>query len=167
VAAWVEQRAETTFTVGGAFRRPGANGFGKAIKVTPAGEQGVSPSVSVAPDGRMVLAWSDFHLNTSEAWARIRTRNGLLRRAHELSDQAEADSAAVALATTPALVAWYQRSHHHTSALQTATPRADGTFAPPRTRFGVPDFGSDPLLFADPTGVVFVSPSGRLERSAS
>jgi hypothetical protein len=166
VAAWIELHGETTFTVSAAFRRPGAAEFGKAIKLTPAEEQGASPSVSVAPDGRMVLVWSDFHLNTSEAWARIRTRNGLLRPAHRLSDHAEGNSGAIALATTPALVAWYQRSHHHTSALETAAARVDGTFSPPRTRFGVPDFGDDPLLFADPAGVVFISPAGGLVRSA-
>jgi hypothetical protein len=101
VAAWVELHGETTFTTGAAFRGPGAPGFGKATRLTPAREQGASPSVSVAPDGRMVLAWSDFHLDTSEAWARIRTRSGLLRPARQLSDHAEADSAAVALATSP------------------------------------------------------------------
>ncbi|HEY6761767.1 MAG TPA: hypothetical protein VI318_19865 [Baekduia sp.] len=164
--AWVELHRMTTFAAAAAFREPGSTRFGKATNLNPAGTEGASPTVSIAPDGRTVLSWADFHFNTSDVWARIRTRDGLLRPAHELSRHAEGNTGGAALATTPALVGWYERSHHHTSSLRTAAARADGTFAPPRTRSGPFAYGDEPLLFADPAGLAFVDPRGRLVRAA-
>lgn len=165
VVAWSqlqENRGDGAFfTIHAAFR-PAGRDFSRPRRLTRRGEEAASPSVSVSPTGRMVLAFSD--TRRRRLYARIRTASGTLQPVRTLSRDLEENSESVALAVEPGLVVWYDRDPGR-SRLRTAYARLDGGFEAPQQRF-VADYGDEgPSAFATDDGLLFVKPNGRILRT--
>lgn len=160
VVAWVESNDATTaeelrFTVAGVFRR-GDGRFGRRIALARRGTDGSVPSVSVAPSGRMVIAYRDNRRGL--ALARIRTAAGRLLPVRTLSADAGENTGVAALAAGPGVVAWFDRDPGRTI-LRLAVAGADGRFRHRRTLARGSRYPEVPQLFATPTGLAYLLPT--------
>ena len=174
VVAWIESRERrdaerSEFWIAGAFRS-GRGSFGRPRRLSPG--NGAGPAVAVRPDGRMVIAWTDYQ-NFSRA--RIRSTGGALRRAVTLTRNPDVNHAVTALPSGRGAVAWSHREPGF-SMMRVAQATPDGRFGRPRTVDlvrGFAAFLNPPAFAALPSGLFYLrgrsttpSPPPRLERVA-
>jgi hypothetical protein len=160
--AWVEFRDEPQgprFSVHAAFR-PAGGRFGRPVRVTGLDREASTPSLSIGPDGRSVIAFAD--QQRRRLYARTRSASGALLPLRTVSRDFEQNTDPVALARGAGLVAWFDRDPGRTT-LFTAAAAADGRFGTPRPVASARDYiGFDtPALFATLDGLVATDPKRR------
>jgi hypothetical protein len=160
VLAWVqlvedERAKDLRASVSAAFRR-GTGRFGRPTPLARRRTLGCLPSVSVAPSGRMVVAFAD--CQHAQALVRIRTAAGRLLPVRTLTADLEGTTGPAALAVGSGIVAWYDRDPGR-SILRFAIVLPDGRLdrLPIASGAWHPEV---PQVFATPTGfLVFVLPT--------
>lgn len=165
VVAWSEdepRRGEFASAVYAAFRS-GEGRFGRPTRISRRLTSGSGPTVSVGPDGRMVLAWGVYGNRAGEA--RIRTASGRLLPIRVVSRDLEEDTSPVALAYGQGVVAWNDRDPGVTH-VRLARASGIGAFGPPENVATARELGFSraPQLFAMPAGLVLVGPGDRIRR---
>lgn len=165
VVAWSEDdpKRGTFFSAIYAAFRSGERRFGRPTRISRRLVSGSGPSVSVAPDGRIVLAWGVYERRIGEA--RIRTASGRLLPIRVVSRDIEEDTAPIALADGHGVVAWNDRDPGVTH-VRLARANGAGAFGPPQDVLTARELGYSraPQLFAVPTGLVIVGPGDRIRR---
>jgi hypothetical protein len=163
VVVWLERhrtgpRRTVDFSVHGRFRAAGS-GFGKARRLSHISAAG--PSVAVAPDGRMTLAWADWSNRRVEA--RVRSTTGVLGRPHILTRDLGVNSWITALASGAGAVGWIDRDPG-TVLVRVAHATGDRRFRPPQLITRLRGYDLDPVWTATPTTLTVVpNPPARPE----
>jgi hypothetical protein len=138
------------FSVHGIFRAAGGS-FGRSMRLSHIHAGG--PWVSVQPDGRMVMAWTEYTNRRVEA--RVRSAAGRLGRAFILTHDVGVNSSAVALPTAGGAVAWIDRDPGVVNIrIARATPAL--RFGPPALIQRVRGYIWDPAFAATATSLAVV-----------
>jgi len=146
---WNELHGDDFF-VHGIFRAAGGS-FGKSIKLSRIHAGG--PWVSVQPDGRMVMAWTEYANRRVEA--RVRSAAGRLGRAFILTHDVGVNSSAVALPTAGGAVAWIDRDPGVVM-IRIARATPDLRFGPPQLIARVRGYTWDPSFAGTPSSLAVV-----------
>ena len=163
VVTWIEthrsdrrgaRRGETVSSIHGQFRQAG-RGFGKSVRLSHI--QAAGQSVAVTPDGRMVLAWTDWTNRRVEA--RVRSSTGVLGRAYLLTHDLGVNARINALAGGRGAVGWIDRdpglcssaSHRRPRIVASARPNSSpASTVTTSTQCGPPRRPASPLSPARP-----------------
>ncbi len=164
VVTWIEthrsdrpkaRRGETVSSIHGRFRRAGG-AFGKPMRLSHM--QAAGQSVAVLPDGRMILAWTDWTNRRVEA--RVRSSTGVLGRAYVLTHDLGVNARIEALASGRGVVGWIDRDPGLVL-VRAAQATKDRRFQAPQLVARVHGYDLDPVWTATPTSLAVVpSPPG-------
>jgi hypothetical protein len=159
VVTWIEshrsdrpkaRRGEILSSIHGRFRR--ADGaFGKSMRLSHM--QAAGQSVAVFPDGRMILAWTDWTNRRVEA--RVRSSTGVLGRAYVLTHDLGVNARIEALASGRGVVGWIDRDPGLVL-VRAAQATKDRRFQAPQLVARVHGYDLDPVWTASPTSLAVV-----------
>jgi hypothetical protein len=169
VVAWVDvsQRgARTSFSVYGSFRTRFGR-FGAAKRLSRRGMNAYLPSVALAPDGTVTIAWTTS--GPPGVDARIRSADGRLQPVRTLSGRSLPDAPATALTLGTGAVAWLDGKSadavgRRPAHLRLAAVSAGRTFGSARTLYSPTNETLEPNVFSVTGGLVVIDPNQQIRR---